>query len=132
MTLASRPAHLARATLEAIALQVNDVFATMQAAVGSGLETLSVDGGATRNDLLMQIQADIVGRPVRRTAIAELSAAGVAVLAGARVGLWADAGPAALQATRDEIAPRLPREARAVLLRQWATALALVGAADRR
>lgn len=132
MTLATRPAHLARATLEAIALQVNDVFTAMQAAVGRNLETLSVDGGATRNDLLMRIQADIVGRPVRRTAIAELSAAGVAVLAGARAGLWGDAGPAALRQVRDEIAPRLPGDAREALLRQWTTALALVGVSERR
>jgi glycerol kinase len=132
MTLATRPAHLARATLEAIALQVNDVFTAMQAAVGRNLETLSVDGGATRNDLLMRIQADIVGRPVRRTAIAELSAAGVAVLAGARAGLWGVAGPAALRQVRDEIAPRLPGDAREALLRQWTTALALVGVSERR
>jgi glycerol kinase len=131
MTLATRPAHLARATLEAIALQVNDVFTAMQAAVGRQLETLSVDGGATRNDLLMQIQADIVGRPVRRTAVSELSAAGVAVLAGARAGIWADSGPAALNAVRDEIAPRLPDAARQDLLGQWRAALALVGVSGR-
>jgi glycerol kinase len=123
MTLATRPAHLARATLEAIALQVNDVFAAMQAAVGRPLDALSVDGGATRNDLLMQIQADVVGRPVRRTAVAELSAAGVAVLAGARAGLWADDGPAALREIRDAMAPRLPADARAALLAQWQVAL---------
>src|SRR5205085_12027647 len=72
MSLATRPAHVARATLEAIALQIHDVFAAMQADCGVSLAALSADGGASRNDLLMQIQSDILQRPVRRSRVAEL------------------------------------------------------------
>lgn len=91
MSLGTEPAHLARAALEAIAFQINDVFTAMQADLGLSLDVLSVDGGATQNDLLMQIQADTLGRPVRRGPIAELSAMGAAMLAGTAAGLWTEA-----------------------------------------
>jgi glycerol kinase len=67
-------AHLARAAIESIAFQVADVFSAMEAETGMHFEELRVDGGATRNDSLMQFQADVLGRPVLRSPNEELSA----------------------------------------------------------
>lgn len=74
-------AHLARATLEGIALQVHQVFDAMKSDNG-GLGTIKVDGGASANDLLMQIQADLAGQAVVRPKMIETTAAGAAFLAG--------------------------------------------------
>ncbi len=81
MTLGTRPAHLARATFEAIALQIADVFWAMERDVGSPLDALNADGGASANAFLMQLQADVLDRPVRRSNIAEVGALGVARMA---------------------------------------------------
>jgi glycerol kinase len=81
-------AHLARATLEAIAFQTRDVIETMESECGLTLPELRVDGGAAANDLLMQIQADILGREVVRPAVTETTALGAAYLAGLAVGFW--------------------------------------------
>ena len=86
LSLGTRPAHLARAALEAIAFQVADVFAAMQSDLGTDLDTLCVDGGASRNDFLMQFQADILDRPLLRGDVAELSAMGAAALAWEALG----------------------------------------------
>ncbi len=88
LTRGTTAAHLARATLASIAHQVRDVFDLMQAEAGLELEVLLADGGATRNDQLMQLQADLLGRPVLRTTSAEVSALGAAYLAGLAVGFW--------------------------------------------
>lgn len=82
--------HLVRATLESIALQTRDVLEAMESESGIAFPELRVDGGATRNDLLMQIQADVLGRPVLRPAVTETTALGAAYLAGLGVGLWKD------------------------------------------
>ncbi len=81
-------AHLVRATLEAIAFQTRDVIETMESECGLTLPELRVDGGAVANDLLMQIQADILGREVVRPAVTETTALGAAYLAGLAVGFW--------------------------------------------
>jgi glycerol kinase len=83
-------AHLARATLEAICFQTRDVLEAMVADSGVRLELLKVDGGATVNDTLMQLQADILGVPVVRPVVAETTALGAAYAAGLAVGFWAD------------------------------------------
>lgn len=80
--------HLARATLEAICYQTRDVVEAMTADSGIQLITLKVDGGATRNQLLMQLQADILGRPVVRPVVNETTALGAAYAAGLAVGFW--------------------------------------------
>jgi glycerol kinase len=90
--------HLTRATLESIAYQTRDVVECLQADSGISLAQLRVDGGAARNDFLMQFQADLLGRPVERPALLEVTAMGAAALAGLGVGLWRD--PAALGAAR--------------------------------
>lgn len=82
--------HLARAALEAICYQTKDVLDAMVKDSGVKLEVLKVDGGATVNDTLMQLQADILGVPVMRPVVAETTALGAAYAAGLAVGFWAD------------------------------------------
>jgi glycerol kinase len=89
ITRGATRAHIARATLEAIALQTCDVLAAMQAD-GAGLQTLRVDGGGAVNTFLMQFQADVLGVPVERCAVHETTALGAAYLAGLAHGLWRD------------------------------------------
>lgn len=81
-------AHLARATLEAICYQTKDVLNAMVEDSGVNLELLKVDGGATANDTLMQMQADILGVPVVRPVVAETTSLGAAYAAGLAVGFW--------------------------------------------
>ena len=83
-------AHLARATLEAIAFQTRDVLDAMAADSGARLPALKVDGGATANALLMQLQADVLGVPVVRPQVTETTALGAAYAAGLAVGVWKD------------------------------------------
>lgn len=83
-------AHLARATLEAICFQTRAVLDAMVQDAGVRLEVLKVDGGATVDNLLMQLQADIVGVPVVRPVVAETTALGAAYAAGLAVGFWKD------------------------------------------
>jgi len=90
LTRGSTGAHIARATLEAIAFQTRDVTDAMTADSGIPLTSLRVDGGAARNDLLMQIQADVLGVPVVRPKNVETTAVGAAFLAGLGCGLWPD------------------------------------------
>ena len=88
ITRGTTSAHIARATLEAIALQVRDVITAMATDSGIPLRSLRVDGGAARNNLLMQIQADLLGVPVVRPVNVETTATGAAYLAGLGCGLW--------------------------------------------
>lgn len=88
LTRGANKAHLARATLEAIAFQTVDVLAAMGQEAGLQLAALRVDGGASANDLLMQIQADLLGVPVERPSVTETTALGAAYLAGLATGFW--------------------------------------------
>ncbi|MBO5107518.1 MAG: glycerol kinase GlpK [Bacteroidales bacterium] len=81
-------AHIARAALEGIAFQTMDIVNAMQKDAGVTLKELKVDGGASRNDLLMQFQADILGTDVIRPTVTETTALGAAYLAGLAVGYW--------------------------------------------
>lgn len=83
-----RTAHLARACVESIAFQVADVFFAMEQSAGLRLGNLHADGGATRNTRLMQLQADVLARPVERSKNEELSAIGAAWLTGIELGWW--------------------------------------------
>jgi len=112
ITRGTTRAHIARATLEAIAFQTRDVLEAIEADAGVRLETLRADGGAANNDLLMQLQADVIGRPVVRSAVTETTALGAAYLAGLGVGLWSGL---------DEIAQR--RRAGRAFEPQWPAAL---------
>jgi glycerol kinase len=88
LTRGTTKSHLARAALEGIALQVMDVLKAMEADAGIKLRELRVDGGASANDLLMQLQSDLLNVPVVRPKVSETTALGAAYLAGLAVGFW--------------------------------------------
>ncbi len=90
LTRGTTKAHFVRATLESLAYQTRDVLEAMQEDSGITLQTLRVDGGAVKNDLLMQFQSDLLGVPVERPAMSETTARGAAYLAGLAVGYWSD------------------------------------------
>jgi len=120
----SRPGHLARAALEAIAFQVHDVFKAMEQAAGVALPTLRADGGATRNDALMQFQADILGRPVLRSACEDLSALGAAWLGGLTLSWWRSAADFAwLTEEPTSFVPRMVEDERKARLDAWRLAM---------
>jgi glycerol kinase len=91
LTRGTTAGHIARAALEAIALQTAEVLDAMRADSGLPIHELRVDGGASANDLLMQIQADVAGLRVVRSSISETTALGAAYLAGLAVGFWSEA-----------------------------------------
>ena len=82
--------HLVRAVLEAIAYRVLEVVKTMEEDAGVKIEEIKVDGGVTKNDFLMQFQADLLGVPLRRAKTGEMTALGAAHLAGLATGFWAN------------------------------------------
>lgn len=119
LSLGTVPAHLARAALEAIAFQVTDVFVAMEQDTGVPMAELRADGGASRNDFLMQFQADILGRAVAAAAAPEVSALGAAAMAFAGLGIEM---PPVLPANQHR--PVMTAEARAAHLRRWHGAVA--------
>lgn len=90
ITRGTRPEHIIRAAQESIAFQTADLVQAMEKDVGARLNELKVDGGASRDGFLMQFQADVLGRQVRRPLIRETTALGAAYLAGLAVGVWRD------------------------------------------
>jgi len=117
-------AHLARAALESIAFQVADVVSAMEADSGLHVAELRVDGGASRNDLLLQFQADLLGVPVVRAAVTETTALGAAWLAGLAAGVYA--GREALAARWKEnrrFEPRMSRGEAGARRAQWSRAV---------
>ena len=124
MTRGTGRAHIARAALEAIALQTADVFDAMAQDAGVPLRELRVDGGASRNNLLMQLQADLLGVPVVRPKVTETTALGAAYLAGLACGVWRDADDiAALWQVDRRFEPGLSDVARRHKLQRWQEAV---------
>jgi glycerol kinase len=125
LTRGATGAHLARAALEAIAFQSAEVLRAMEADAGLKLTELRVDGGAAANDLLMQIQADILGVEVVRPKVLETTALGAAYLAGLAVGYWRDEGDitANWQVAR-RFEPAMSRAQAATLTAGWEKAVA--------
>ena len=123
VTRGTTRAHLARAALEAIALQNVDLVTAMQADAGLPINNLRVDGGAAANDLLMEIQADLLGVRIFRPEMVESTALGAAKLAALGVGLpRVDAGG---ETARIRVFnPSMSAEARAAHLARWADAVA--------
>lgn len=121
LSLGTTPAHIARATLEAIALQIADVVAATEADLGFQIPQIVVDGGATRNVLLMQLLADLTDRPVVRPHVAEASALGVARLAAEAIGL-ATPGDHGIDA--DHVMPTMATAERHRITAGWKAALA--------
>jgi glycerol kinase len=111
---------LARAALEAIAHQIADVFEEMQRRQPGMSSALYADGGASENSELMQLQADLLGRPVLRSRCPELSALGAAWLAGLAVGTWSSFAELATMAPeRDVFEPVLGDETRTAVRHGW-------------
>ena len=124
MTRGTTRAHIARAALEAIALQSADVFGAMSRDSQISLKELRVDGGASRNNLLMQMQADFLGVPVVRPQVTETTALGAAYLAGLATGYWRDADEIASQWQVDRrFEPRMPAADRVAKLARWREAV---------
>ena len=124
MTRGTTRAHIARAALEAIALQSANVFAAMAQDSGIALKELRVDGGASRNDLLMQMQADFLGVPVVRPQVTETTALGAAYLAGLATGFWAGADELTSHWAMDKtFVPELSASDRADKLARWEQAI---------
>jgi glycerol kinase len=124
LTRGAGRAHLARATLESIALQTMDVIDAMRADTGQRIEQLLVDGGASANNFLMQLQADLLGVPVVRPQSVETTALGAAFLAGLGVGLWEDVGQLAKLRGVDRVfQPRMGAEDRDALVVRWREAV---------
>ena len=118
-------AHIARAALEGIAFQVNDVIRAMTADAALPLRELRVDGGASENNLLMQLQSDLLGTRVIRPTVTETTALGAAYLAGLAVGVWKNKRDIASQwkAAR-QFKPAMKPNTRDALIVDWNKALA--------
>jgi glycerol kinase len=127
LTRGASAAHIARAALEAIALSSAELISAMEADLGSPLAELRVDGGAARNDLLMQMQADFSGLPVIRPVNTETTAMGAAYLAGVGARIWASREEVrALAATDRRFEPTTTRAERSERLAHWRTAVGRV------
>jgi glycerol kinase len=117
-------AHIVRATLEAIAFQTRDVVDAMQAEAGVNLAELRVDGGAAANNLLLQIQADILGADVVRPAVLETTALGAGYLAGLAIGYWKDRDDVSKNWREDRrFTPQMPAGQREDMYRGWQRAV---------
>ncbi len=120
ITRGTTAAHIARAALESIALQTLDLMQAIRADAELPLAELKVDGGASRNNLLMQFQADMLPATVRRPVVSETTALGAAYLAGLAVGYWQDLGDITRNWALDqEFQPRMMEEERQRRYRQW-------------
>ena len=116
--------HIIRATLESIAFQSADILRAMNADSGINLSALNVDGGASANDLLMQMQADLIGTPVQRPGSVESTAMGAAYLAGLAVGYWKDKNDVLRNRAVDRtFYPSIAPEDRAKRLKGWEKAV---------
>jgi glycerol kinase len=124
LTRGTSRAHIARAVLEGVALQITDILVSMELDAGTPLAELKVDGGAARNDLMMQFQADVLGVHCVRPTVLETTALGAAFLAGLGVGLWEST-----DAIRDAWAedrrfePHMDERARAAHRARWSDAV---------
>jgi len=125
MTRGTTRAHVARAALEAIALQSAELLHAMHADSDIALSELRVDGGAARNDLLMQIQADLLGVPVVRPRIPESTALGAAGLAGIACGIWTMDEFAAQWQAEKTFEPQWNEDQRTARLARWRQAVEL-------
>ena len=116
--------HIIRATMESLAYQVNDILVAMQADSGIKLAALNVDGGASANNLLMQMQSDISGAPVQRPTCVETTAMGAAYLAGLAVGYWASKEDVVRNRAIDRVFhPEITAEERVAKVKGWSKAV---------
>jgi glycerol kinase len=125
LTRGSTRAHIARAALEGIAFQNVDLLHAMEKDLGGKLSSLNVDGGASRNDLLMQIQADLLGCSLRRPVITETTSLGAVFAAGIGAGIWNSVEEITrVWKLEREFKPKIGEEVRSNRLREWEKAKA--------
>jgi glycerol kinase len=123
LTRGAGRAHIARATLEAIAYQTVDAVRAQNTALGVSLKELRADGGATANGWLMQFQADLLGVPVVVPEVSETTVLGAAYLAGVTAGCWTEEDTRAMWREARRYEPRMGEDERRALLAQWRRAL---------
>ncbi len=124
ITRGTNQSHIVRAGLESIAYQVSDLVHAMEADAGRQIAALNVDGGASANNFLMQFQADILDRELRRPQNIETTALGAAFLAGLSCGFWSGTDElSALRASDDVFVARMDRDEAARLLAGWNAAV---------
>jgi len=125
MTRGTTAAHIARAAVEAIAYQSAELLAAMQKDADCAVHEVRADGGAARNDLLMQFQADLLGVPVVRPQVTETTALGAACLAGLAVGFWSSREEiAARWRSERRFEPQMPAARRDEMMARWSRAVA--------
>jgi glycerol kinase len=125
ITRGTSAGHIARAAVESIAYQVADLLDAVHRDSGIALGELRVDGGAARNDMLMQFQADLLGVPVVRPQVTETTASGAAYLAGLAVGFWSSPAEIAKQWQAERrFEPSMPASEADRLRGRWHDALA--------
>jgi glycerol kinase len=116
--------HIARAALEAIAFQSAELLLAMQKDAAVPLHELRVDGGASRNNFLMQFQSDLLGVPVIRPAVTETTALGAAYLAGLTTGFWGSTDEiSARWRVERRFEPTMSRDAAAARMHEWSRAV---------
>jgi glycerol kinase len=124
LTRGTERTHIVRAALESIAFQSKELLNAMEKDTGKALSTLRVDGGASRNNFLMQFQADILGITIERPFVFETTARGAASLAGLGVGLWKTIHDIAANWKCDrQFSPRIDDKERAALMHAWKKAV---------
>jgi glycerol kinase len=124
LTRGTERGHIARATLDAMALQNADILRAMESDLGKRMKPLRVDGGAAANDLLMQIQADVLGRKLIRPQVIETTVAGACYLAGLGIGLWQNPGEIrSIWQSEREFRVKMSTSARRKRLESWNNAL---------
>ncbi len=125
LTRGTNRCHIVRAALEAIAYQVNDVLSIMEQESSHHIDCVRVDGGASANNLLMQMQADISAKTIVRPACVETTAMGAAFLAGLAVGFWNDCDEiTAILATDRIFSCNISEQERSMKLTNWSKAVA--------
>ena len=125
LTRSSGRAHIVRAALESIAYQTRELVDAMEADAGHPLQELRVDGGAAVNNLLLQFQADILGRPIVRPVDVETTALGAAYLAGLASGFWKNLEQVESFWRQDRrFEPQMPRDRAERLFAEWKSAVA--------
>jgi glycerol kinase len=123
LTRGVRREHIVRAALEGIAYQVKDVVDDMRRSAGVRFVKLRADGGAAKNDFLMQFQADMLSLPVERPASVETTAFGAAGIAGIAAGFWTFAGFSRLRRGERVFRPRMSRRETGRRYRKWQDAV---------
>ncbi len=127
LTRGADKCHLTRATLESLAYQTNDLLEAMKEDIGYELSSLQVDGGACANNFLMQFQADITAKPVKRPECIETTSLGAAYLAGLATGFWSDMDDITENLKTDrEFTASMNEEKRTKLLAGWKKAVRCV------